>query len=106
MADDRSAKSNSRIDSDIAEATLYLTEQGVPPGPNGYDEATLASVIHRNGWVYHFEGMTGAWRAIIRDAKTNTDTAAEHCDKVTTLLFAIEVALREQVAERFYWPRE
>lgn len=51
---------------DLSKAHDSLRDQGLPPGPRGYDVATIAAWIYANGWVYGIDRLGDSYRAEIR----------------------------------------
>ena len=73
-------------------ATDYLIERGIKPGPNGWDEETLAKAIRDNRWRYRTEGMTGEWSVYVvkRDDRWGTDESiADDEDRITAMMLAL-----------------
>ncbi len=80
-------------------ARAVLTSHGVPAGPSGYDEATVARAIQSYGWDYSFTGVTGAWTAEVFSgpaAAPQSLSSVTWEDRETALLLAFAIALHAE----------
>ena len=58
----------------LSSAHATLIGHGLPPGPQGYDVATIAARIYANGWAYGIDRLGANYRAEIRPGANGART--------------------------------
>jgi hypothetical protein len=87
-----------QVDKDRLDAALIvLEENGIEPGVDGYDVATLQSAVFGRGWYSETEAINGAWDATVRKETspgiTQDFKASLYWDEASALAVALQLAL-------------